>query len=58
MQIAALPLTTLDELIVTPTMQERKRIMQERADLFIVMLGGLVRWKRPLRRGMRSRLES
>ena len=35
------PLTTLDELIVVDTMQERKLIMQQRSDAFIVMPGGL-----------------
>ena len=34
------PLTSLDELIVTKTMQERKRLMQKKADAFIVMPGG------------------
>lgn len=36
-----LPLTTLDELIVVDTMQERKLVMQQRSDAFIVMPGGL-----------------
>lgn len=35
------PLTTLDELIVVDTMQERKLVMQQRSDAFIVMPGGL-----------------
>ncbi len=35
------PLTTLDELIITETMLERKSIMQQRSDAFIVMPGGL-----------------
>lgn len=35
------PLTSLDELIITKTMQERKMLMQEKADAFIVMPGGL-----------------
>lgn len=35
------PLTSLDELIITKTMQERKILMQEKADAFIVMPGGL-----------------
>jgi uncharacterized protein (TIGR00730 family) len=35
------PLTSLDELIVTKTMQERKIFMQQKADAFIVMPGGL-----------------
>jgi len=35
------PLTSLDELILTKTMQERKILMQEKADAFIVMPGGL-----------------
>ena len=34
-------LTSLDELIITDTMQERKIMMQEKADAFIVMPGGL-----------------
>ena len=35
------PLSTLDDLYVVDTMQERKLIMQEMADVFIVMPGGL-----------------
>lgn len=35
------PLTTLDELIVVETMQERKLVMQQQSDAFIVMPGGL-----------------
>lgn len=35
------PLTSLDELVLTKTMQERKMLMQEKADAFIVMPGGL-----------------
>lgn len=35
------PLHTLDELHIVDTMQERKRMMQEKADSFIVMPGGL-----------------
>lgn len=35
------PLTSLDELIITKTMQERKMLMQEKADAFVVMPGGL-----------------
>lgn len=35
------PLTTLDELHIVDSMQERKRMMQELADVFIVMPGGL-----------------
>ena len=35
------PLTTLDELIVVDTMQERKLILQQRCSAFIVMPGGL-----------------
>lgn len=35
------PLTSLDELFVTDTMQERKIVMQQKADCFIVMPGGL-----------------
>ena len=35
------PLNTLDELLVTDSMQERKRLMEQRADAFIVMPGGL-----------------
>lgn len=35
------PLTTLDKLIVTDTMRERKHLLQEHADAFIVMPGGL-----------------
>ena len=35
------PSTTLDELIVVDTMQERKLLMQQRSNAFIVMPGGL-----------------
>lgn len=35
------PLDLLDELHIVDTMQERKRMMQERSDIFIVMPGGL-----------------
>lgn len=35
------PLKSLDELIITKTMQERKLLMQQKADAFIVMPGGL-----------------
>ena len=35
------PLDTLDELIVVNTMQERKLIMQEQAQAFVVVPGGL-----------------
>ncbi len=35
------PLDLLDELHIVDTMQERKRMMQEIADIFIVMPGGL-----------------
>lgn len=35
------PLDILDELHIVDTMQERKRMMQDRADIFIVMPGGL-----------------
>ena len=35
------PLAALDELVITQTMQERKMLMQQRADAFIVMPGGL-----------------
>lgn len=35
------PLTSLDELVITKTMQERKILMQQKADAFIVMPGGL-----------------
>jgi uncharacterized protein (TIGR00730 family) len=35
------PLTSLDELIIIKTMQERKMLMQQKADAFIVMPGGL-----------------
>ena len=35
------PLTSLDELVITKTMQERKMLMQQKADAFIVMPGGL-----------------
>ena len=35
------PLTTLDELHVVNSMQERKLMMQELADVFVVMPGGL-----------------
>lgn len=35
------PFTNLDELIVVDTMQERKLLMQQRANAFIVIPGGL-----------------
>lgn len=35
------PLNTLDELITTDTIQERKQLLQQRADAFIVLPGGL-----------------
>lgn len=35
------PLDILDELHIVDTMQERKRMMQQMADIFIVMPGGL-----------------
>jgi uncharacterized protein (TIGR00730 family) len=35
------PLSTIDELIITDTMQERKQLLQQHADAFIVMPGGL-----------------
>lgn len=35
------PLSSLDELLIVDTMQERKMIMQQKADAFIVMPGGL-----------------
>jgi uncharacterized protein (TIGR00730 family) len=35
------PLTSLDELIITKTVQERKMLMQQEAEAFIVMPGGL-----------------
>ncbi|WP_408606871.1 LOG family protein [Legionella clemsonensis] len=35
------PLASLDELVITKTMQERKMLMQQKADAFIVMPGGL-----------------
>lgn len=35
------PLDLLDELCIVDTMQERKRMMQEIADIFIVMPGGV-----------------
>lgn len=35
------PLASLDELIITKSMQERKMLMQQKADAFIVMPGGL-----------------
>lgn len=35
------PLSTLDELHVVDSMQERKHILQQKSDLFIVMPGGL-----------------
>lgn len=35
------PLTSLDELVITKTMQDRKILMQQKADAFIVMPGGL-----------------
>ena len=35
------PLNTLSELIITNTIQERKRMMEQRSDAFIVMPGGL-----------------
>lgn len=36
-----IPLSNLDELIVVESMQERKKLMQLKADSFIVMPGGL-----------------
>ncbi|GGI82370.1 LOG family protein [Legionella impletisoli] len=35
------PLSTLDELHIVNTMQERKQFMQQKADMFLVMPGGL-----------------
>ncbi|MDP3269749.1 MAG: TIGR00730 family Rossman fold protein [Legionella sp.] len=35
------PLHSLDKLIITKTMQERKLLMQQQADAFIIMPGGL-----------------
>ncbi|MBN9231961.1 MAG: Rossman fold protein, TIGR00730 family [Legionella sp. 40-6] len=35
------PINALDELIVTQTMQERKLLMQQKSDAFIVVPGGL-----------------
>lgn len=35
------PLDTLDKLIITDTMQERKLLMQQHSDAFLVMPGGL-----------------
>lgn len=35
------PLTTLDELVIVGTMQERKLLLQQRSSAFIVMPGGL-----------------
>jgi uncharacterized protein (TIGR00730 family) len=35
------PLSTLDKLIVTDSMQERKYLMEQQADAFIVMPGGI-----------------
>lgn len=35
------PLSTLDKLIVTDSMQERKCLMEQHADAFIVMPGGI-----------------
>lgn len=35
------PFTSLDELIITKTIQERKILMQQKADAFLVMPGGL-----------------
>jgi len=35
------PLNTLDKLIITDTIQERKLLLQQRADAFIVLPGGL-----------------
>jgi len=35
------PLNTLDKLIVTDSMQERKQLMQIQADAFVVMPGGI-----------------
>jgi len=35
------PLTPLNELIITKNMQERKRLIQEKSDAFIVMPSGL-----------------
>lgn len=36
-----IPLDTLDELIITESMHERKLLLQQRSDAFIVMPGGL-----------------
>lgn len=36
-----IPLTTLDELHVVDTMQERRHLMQQKSDMFLVMPGGL-----------------
>lgn len=36
-----IPLTSLDELIIVDSMQERKKLMQLKSDSFIVMPGGL-----------------
>ncbi len=35
------PLSTLDKLIITDSMRERKHLMEQQADAFIVMPGGL-----------------
>ena len=35
------PLSTLDELHIVDSMQERKQLIQQRSDMFIVMPGGL-----------------
>src|SRR3990167_3937848 len=35
------PLSTLDELHIVNSMQERKQLIQQRSDMFIVMPGGL-----------------
>ncbi len=35
------PLTTLDALHLVPSIQERKQLMQQKSDMFLVMPGGL-----------------
>ena len=35
------PLDNLNELVITETIQERKKLLQERADAFIILPGGL-----------------
>jgi len=38
-------LARVQELIVTPDMHERKRLMFERSDAFVALPGGIARWR-------------